>query len=139
MDEVVPLLYDELRGLAGGFMKGERPNHTLQPTALVHEACLRLMGAEPDWNDRRQFFRELVDRCVGPAAEFVGEHLGKVTPERRLLLRPPGALPERQFLDTCYRCGSCLVASRIVGSSAQTACRRLVGGYRTQGRLSERH
>ena len=60
-----------------------------------------------DPRNRRQFFRELVDRCVGPAADFVGAQLGKVTEERRLILRPPGALPERQFLDTCYRCGTC--------------------------------
>ena len=41
-DRVVPLVYHELRRLAGGFMKRERGDHTLQPTALVHEALLRL-------------------------------------------------------------------------------------------------
>jgi RNA polymerase sigma factor (TIGR02999 family) len=41
-DRLVPLVYDELKRLAGGFLRYERPGHTLQPTALVHEALLRL-------------------------------------------------------------------------------------------------
>jgi len=40
---LMPLVYDELRGLAGGYLRGERPAHTLQPTALVHEAFLRVL------------------------------------------------------------------------------------------------
>ena len=43
--ELLPLVYDELRALAGRFMQAERPDHTLQPTALVHEAFVRLVGA----------------------------------------------------------------------------------------------
>jgi RNA polymerase sigma factor (TIGR02999 family) len=41
-ERLFPLIYDELRRLAGGFLRRERPNHTLQPTALAHEAVLRL-------------------------------------------------------------------------------------------------
>lgn len=50
------LVYDELRALAGGFLKRERDDHTLQPTALVHEVYLKLAG-EPDetWNDALHF------------------------------------------------------------------------------------
>ena len=52
------LLYGELRSLARAMMWRERPNHTLQATALVHEAYLRLVGAtQLDWNDRAHFFR----------------------------------------------------------------------------------
>ncbi len=52
----VILLYKELRRVAAGFLRRERPNHTLQPTALVHEAYLRLaVQGQPDWNDRAQF------------------------------------------------------------------------------------
>uniref|UniRef100_Q029D1 RNA polymerase, sigma-24 subunit, ECF subfamily n=1 Tax=Solibacter usitatus (strain Ellin6076) TaxID=234267 RepID=Q029D1_SOLUE len=43
MDELLPLVYRELRGLARGYLRHERPDHTLQPTALVHEAYLRLV------------------------------------------------------------------------------------------------
>ncbi len=56
-DELLPLVYDELRQLAGGRMAGETPGQTLQPTALVHEAYLRLVGAEDlQWDSRGHFF-----------------------------------------------------------------------------------
>lgn len=58
MERLVPLLYDELRALARAHLGRERPDHSLQATALVHEAYLRLLGAsQPPWNDRRHFFR----------------------------------------------------------------------------------
>jgi len=58
MGRLVPLLYDELRGLARAQLARERPDHTLQATALVNEAYVRLLGAsEPPWNDRSHFFR----------------------------------------------------------------------------------
>jgi RNA polymerase sigma-70 factor, ECF subfamily len=54
---LMPLVYDELRRLASRSMKRERPDHTLQPTALVHEAYLRLTGTSaPCWQDRIHFF-----------------------------------------------------------------------------------
>lgn len=53
---LAPLLYDELRRLAGAQMKGERANHTLQPTALVHDAYLRMIGLEMPYVDRHHFF-----------------------------------------------------------------------------------
>ena len=55
--EVFPLVYDELRRLAAHKLANEPPGHTLQPTALVHEAWLRLAGAgEPAWQNRAHFF-----------------------------------------------------------------------------------
>jgi RNA polymerase sigma factor (TIGR02999 family) len=48
-------VYDELRRLAAAFMRGERPGQTLQATALVHEAYLRLAGAGTPWRDRQHF------------------------------------------------------------------------------------
>jgi RNA polymerase sigma factor (TIGR02999 family) len=56
--ELLPLAYDELRRLAVARLAAERPGHTLQPTALVHEAYLRLVGGgQPrDWNGRGHFF-----------------------------------------------------------------------------------
>lgn len=51
------LIHREMRKLAGGLMKGERAHHTLQPTALVNEAWLRMRDhLSQDWRDRRQFF-----------------------------------------------------------------------------------
>ena len=70
--ELLPLVYDELRRLAAHRLAGEAPGQTLQPTALVHEAWLKLSGAEDrNWNGREHFFaaaaeamrRILVDRA----------------------------------------------------------------------------
>ena len=56
-EELLPLVYDELRQLAAHRMASEAPGQTLQPTALVHEAWLRLVGDEPRrWNSRGHFF-----------------------------------------------------------------------------------
>ena len=56
--QLLPLVYDELRQLAEARMSAERPDHTLNGTALVHEAYLRLAGAssEARWDNRRHFF-----------------------------------------------------------------------------------
>ena len=71
-DELLPLVYEELRRLAAHKMAHEAPGQTLQPTALVHEAWLRLVGdGDPGWQNRAHFFaaaaeamrRILVDRA----------------------------------------------------------------------------
>jgi RNA polymerase sigma factor (TIGR02999 family) len=56
-EELLPLVYDELRSMAAHRMASEAPGQTLQPTALVHEAWLRLVGSEhQQWRGRRHFF-----------------------------------------------------------------------------------
>lgn len=60
--------------------------------------------------DRREFFREVLRRVVDPAAEFVEDQIGSMVPQDRPLLRPPGALMEDAFLETCHRCHSCVEA-----------------------------
>ena len=57
-EQLLPLVYDELRKLAGQRLAGEKPGQTLQATALVHEAYLRLVDAErvPNWDSRGHFF-----------------------------------------------------------------------------------
>jgi RNA polymerase sigma factor (TIGR02999 family) len=57
-EQLLPLVYGELRRLAAQRLAGEGPGHTLQPTALVHEAYLKLVGADPQqpWNGRVHFF-----------------------------------------------------------------------------------
>jgi RNA polymerase sigma factor (TIGR02999 family) len=71
-EELLPLVYDELRKLAAQRMANEAPGQTLQPTALVHEAWLKLVGPGPQaWNSRGHFFgaaaeamrRILIDRA----------------------------------------------------------------------------
>jgi RNA polymerase sigma factor (TIGR02999 family) len=72
LNELLPLVYSELRNLAAAKMARENPDHTLQPTALVHEAWLRLVGGGNEkWNGRAHFFgaaaeamrRILIDRA----------------------------------------------------------------------------
>jgi len=74
MDDLLPLIYEELRRRAAAYLRRERPNHTLQPTALVHEAYLRLIDQRQDnWASRDHFFaiaaqamrRILVDHARG--------------------------------------------------------------------------
>jgi RNA polymerase sigma factor (TIGR02999 family) len=81
LEQLLPLVYSELRRLAGRYMQQERPGHTLQPTALVHEAYLRLTNQDrANWQNRAQFMavagqlmrRILVDHarkhCAGKRA-----------------------------------------------------------------------
>jgi len=57
LDRLIPLVYPELRAIAARYMTRERPEHTLQPTALVNEAYLRLVRQpEKEWHDRAHFF-----------------------------------------------------------------------------------
>src|SRR5580698_6605607 len=76
--KLIPLVYAELRRLAAHYLRGERPDHTLQPTALVHEAYLRLTKLhDVDWQSRSHFFataatvmrRILVDHARAQQAE----------------------------------------------------------------------
>ena len=62
VDELIPLVYDELRRLAAVHLARERPGQTLQATALVHEAYLRLIhGSVEDWESRRHFFASVAE------------------------------------------------------------------------------
>jgi RNA polymerase sigma-70 factor, ECF subfamily len=57
LDEMMPFMQQELRRLAGAYLRHERPGHTLQPTALINEAYLRLIKQDfPEWQSRRHFF-----------------------------------------------------------------------------------
>lgn len=86
--ELLPLVYDELRRLAAARMAAERPDHTLNATALVHEAYLRLVGGanRPTWEHRRQFLsaaaeamrRILVDHARRVRAEKRGGHRDRI-------------------------------------------------------------
>jgi len=77
-DEIFPLIYDELKRIAGGYLKNEREEHTLQPTALVHEAYLKLIDqTRVSWQNRAHFLgvaaqvmrRILVDHARHRGAE----------------------------------------------------------------------
>jgi RNA polymerase sigma factor (TIGR02999 family) len=86
-EELLPLVYEELRKLASAKMARESPGQTLQPTALVHEAWLRLGGdRQPDWQNRAHFFasaaeamrRILIERARRRQARRHGGELERV-------------------------------------------------------------
>lgn len=86
-DALVPLVYSELRKLAAHYLKSEREGHTLQPTALVHEAFLKLVEQETQWKNRNHFFamaanlmrRILVDYARAYKAEKRGGIAKKIS------------------------------------------------------------
>jgi RNA polymerase sigma factor (TIGR02999 family) len=92
LDRLTPIVYERLHRMARGYMRGERPGHTLQATALVNEAFLRLVDARDlDWADRAHFFavsarvmrRILVDAARSRAAlkrGGVGDRVEHSTP-----------------------------------------------------------
>jgi RNA polymerase sigma factor (TIGR02999 family) len=88
LDVLIPLVYHELRKLAGRYLKNERRNHTLQPTALIHEAYVRMIDQEmPDWQNRAHFFgvaarlmrQILVDHARTQNASKRGGELQKIS------------------------------------------------------------
>ncbi|HWS53463.1 MAG TPA: sigma-70 family RNA polymerase sigma factor [Pyrinomonadaceae bacterium] len=83
LDELLPLVYAELRRLASRQLAGERPGHTLQPTALVHEVYLKLVDQHSvDWRNRAHFF--------GLAAEIMRRILVNHAVSRRARKRGAG-------------------------------------------------
>jgi len=95
--KLMPLVYDELRRLARGYMRRERPEHTLQPTALVHEAYLKLIKQRSiDWQGRSHFFgiaaqlmrRILIDHARGHLREKRGGALQVFSLDEALVFSP---------------------------------------------------
>ena len=120
--ELLPLVYDELRKLAAARLAEEKPGQTLQPTALVHEAYVRLVGGShsQDWNGRGHFF--------GAAAEAVGSPASMadrmwvtsdIVPSirRRRRLRDQNPVTARHPPPDAYDCeGSKTESGRISGT-----------------------
>jgi RNA polymerase sigma factor (TIGR02999 family) len=100
VDELIPLVYDQLRHLAARCLVAERPGHTLRATALVHEAYLRLAGAETDWKDRIQFYavaartmrRILVDHARARGRHKRGGGAEQVSLDEAILVGEENAL-----------------------------------------------
>jgi RNA polymerase sigma factor (TIGR02999 family) len=92
-EELLPLVYDELRKLAAARMAEEKPGQTLQPTALVHEAYLRLVsnGQSRTWNDRKHF--------LAAAAEAM-RHILVDNARRKVRLKRGGGQPSVELNDT---------------------------------------
>jgi RNA polymerase sigma factor (TIGR02999 family) len=102
-EALAPLVYDELRRIAAAYMRRERPGQTLQATALVHEAYLRLAGAGTPWHDKRHFVgiaarsmrQILVERARARGAQKRWAELDRVSLTDALAVAadPEGMLP----------------------------------------------
>jgi RNA polymerase sigma factor (TIGR02999 family) len=96
LDELMPVVYDQLRRLAAHCLRSERPDHTLRATALVNEAYLRLVNADVAWQDRVHFFavaartlrRILVDHAKAHGREKRGGGAEKVSLDEAVLVGP---------------------------------------------------
>jgi len=155
LDALTPLIYDELRRLARGYMSRERVNHTLQSTALVHEAYIRMVDQRADWKSRAHFFaiaakmmrRILVDhakrthaakRGAGQAAlslELEDSATVAARPQRQMLELDAALLaleredPERsQIVELRFFGGlSNEESSQVLGISSATVQRKWTG------------
>ncbi len=105
-EELLPLVYDRLRALAGSFFRRERPDHTLQPTALANDVYLQLLGSEgTDWQSRAHFFaiasramrQMLTDHARRKKAEKRGGDRDRVTLSG--LVTPPDVESEIDLVD----------------------------------------
>ncbi|MBL8989079.1 MAG: sigma-70 family RNA polymerase sigma factor [Gemmatimonadales bacterium] len=93
VEQLVPLIYAELHAIAERQMRRERADHTLQPTALVHEAFLRLVGNETSWQNRQHFLgvaaqamrRILVDHARRQKARKRGGGADKIELDEQLI------------------------------------------------------
>jgi RNA polymerase sigma factor (TIGR02999 family) len=109
-DKLLPLVYGELHRLASSYMRNERPDHTLQATALINEAYLRLAREDTDWNSREHFIgvaanvmrRVLVDYARAHRAEQRGGGLKRVELQDDLAISAE-KLDEVEALDEALR------------------------------------
>jgi len=96
MDQLMPLVYEQLRSLAAHYMRRERTEHTLQATALVHEAYLKMFGATTDWEDRAHFLaiaaitmrRILVDHARTSKRDKRGSGAERIELDDLILIQP---------------------------------------------------
>jgi RNA polymerase sigma factor (TIGR02999 family) len=96
LPKLIPLVYHELKRLAAHFLRDEREGHTLQPTALVHEAYLRLVGQKAAWQNRAQF--------MGVAAQLMRRILVDYARQHVAAKRGGGEIPFE--LDGCEIAGT---------------------------------
>ena len=109
-ESLLPLVYAELHRLAKGYMRRERPDHTLQATALINEAYLKLVGEDIDWNSRAHFIglaanvmrRVLVDYARAHNAEQRGGGLQRVEMQDELAISAE-QLDEVEHLDEALK------------------------------------
>jgi RNA polymerase sigma factor (TIGR02999 family) len=131
LEKLLPLVYNELRRIARRQLRRERPNHTLQPTALVHEVYLKLVDQHSiEWQNRAQFY--------GVAAQLIRRILVDHVRNQRTAKRGAGALtltlddavsePARQDIDLMKLDDALLSLSRMDEQQSRVVEMRFFGG-----------
>jgi RNA polymerase sigma factor (TIGR02999 family) len=130
-EQLIPVVYDELRRMARRYLANERPGHTLQSTALVHEAYVRLVASQtPDWNDRAHFFgiaaqvmrQILVDHARKRHAARRGADAQRVTLDAAV------ALPERKGVDVLALDDALQTLAKLDSQQSRVVELRFFGG-----------
>ena len=80
LSELMPIVYGELHSLAAAYIQDERPNHTLQATALVHEAYLRLVQQDAPWKNRAHFFGVAAQMMRRILVDHARKHVARKRP-----------------------------------------------------------
>ena len=96
LDELMPVVYEQLRKIAGNYLRSERQDHTLRATALVHEAYLRLMDSDVAFQDRVHFYavsarilrRILVDYAKSKGRQKRGGEFEQIPLDEAVLIGP---------------------------------------------------
>ncbi len=96
VNRLMPLVYEELRKLAAARLAAERPDHTLQATALVHEAYMRLVGADQSWQGRTHFYRAAANSMRQILVDWARKHRS----EKRGVREPNVEMHEVAPIDT---------------------------------------
>ena len=130
-DQFLSLVYEELRRLAAYQMAREVPDHTLQPTALVHEAYLRLIGRDARWNSRSHFFaaaaeamrRILIESARRKSSQKRGGGRTRLEFSEEMAPQTPPAADSLLALDEALR-----KLERADAESAQVVTLRFFGG-----------
>ncbi len=135
IEKLLPIVYDELRVIAASFMRHERPNHTLQPTALVHEAFMKLVGPRgPKCNDRGHFLavaalamrRILVNHAIALKTDKRG---GKML---TLQLQDSDAVNSSREVDTLALNDAMIKLATLDERKAKVVEQRFFGGMSVQ-------
>jgi RNA polymerase sigma factor (TIGR02999 family) len=121
-ERLLPIVYRELHKLAGGYLRRERSDHPLQPTALIHEAYLRLVKQDlPEWNSRSHFY--------GVAAQLMRPIL--VEPARARAAEKRGGGGEKLPLDDLAELSVEKAADLIALDDALARCEEALNNLRT--------
>lgn len=128
-DRLLELVYDDLRRLAAAYMKNERPDHTLQATALVHEAYVRLVDwKNVTWENRAQFFAVAAQVMRKVLIDHARARNTKKRASQRLILDEAISIPDDKQIDLIALEDALIALEKIDPRQAKIVELRFFGG-----------